>query len=106
MTINSIDDEYHDKISSRKLNTFAKFKPYGKIVWRGEDEDGMYVVVSYKRGIVYVGVSETELGAEIHSRAVGTTDDILYMFAASDISTEDVLKFLQWEIDESNIIDW
>jgi hypothetical protein len=106
MTINCIDDEYHDKISSRKLNTFAKFKPYGKTVWRGEDEDGMYAVVTYKKGFLYVGVSETELGAEIHSTTVGTTDDILYMFAASDISTQDVLKFLDWEIDEYDILDW
>jgi hypothetical protein len=106
MIINCIDDDYRQEIAGKRLLTFTKFNPYRGILWRGEDEDGLYIVVKYKRGFLYASVAETEIEAEITNHTVGATDGTLLWLSAPDLDTREVLDFLDWEIDESDILDW
>ncbi len=106
MNINCVDNCRLSKFTGKKLLTLSRYKPYRYTMWRGETDDGLYIVVKYKRGFLYVGIGDTEMGAEASMNTVGTTDDVLSLFNPLELSTQDVLDFLEWDIDENNILDW
>jgi hypothetical protein len=62
--------------------------------WRGETEDGRYVILRFYMGAIAAGVNERELRA-------GTEIELVGNASRFEIELDKLLKALEWEAKES-----
>jgi hypothetical protein len=93
--LTSINDPLHILFGNRKIASLTKVRSGVCHEWRGETDDGEYILARYRSGFLAVGMAETEYEAE-DVVVVGTSDDIHFFTKSGTPTGGDIMKFFDW----------
>ena len=100
MKLEVVDSARYSILKSMRIDSIY---PVLDNEWHCTTKD-LILIVSYKSGIVTVGIGETELEAKDSISIIAKVSD-LYRMRRKKLGVKSIIEFMQWEIDENNFID-